>query len=102
MGKVIELTYNGKTYNLEFNRRILATMYKDKELQEETYDSMIKYVWYAFQKNHSDITYQQVVELTDEIGDLAGFVNALKEITESAINTLNNGSEGNAKWGMKN
>ena len=101
MGRIIELTYNGKTYKLEFNRRALANMGSDEVIKKQDYDSMVKYVWYAFNKNHPEVSLEQVGEIVEEIGDLESFVDALKQITESAINSLKT-SKGNAIWGMKN
>lgn len=101
MGKVIELNYKGNTYILEFNRRTLAEMSVDKAIKNQDYESLIKYVYYAMLKHQPNIKYEEVVEITDELDDLQGFVNALSEITNSAVESLKE-KKGNATWGVKN
>lgn len=126
MANRIELNYNGKTYTLEFSRRIILQMEEDGALADLQNDikvvkktnkngenvnttelarplkNMVRFVRYAFRKNHSDVTDKEIDDIIDDIPDLVAFFNAVMEIFSSCANALNsNTNSGNVSWGKK-
>lgn len=107
MGRKIELTINEKTYTLEFNRR---TLLKCVDLQKEQasaktmseqYSLFSQIVKLALEKNHPEISEDELETIIDSIGldNLKEFGKALNQIIESSVNTL--GNKGNAQWVVK-
>lgn len=126
MANRIELNYNDKKYVLEFSRRVILQMEDEGVLREIEKDAvevekvdangkkhsvkeqqhpigtMLKIVCYAFVKNHSDITNEEINEIVDAIPDLIEFCKAVFEMFIACVNAIGQKTEnpaGNVSWG---
>ena len=128
MANRIELNYNGETYTLEFSRRVILLMEDEGVLREIDKDAvevekedkngnkhkvkeqqhpianMLKIVRYAFKKNHSDMSEEEIDGILDVIPDLVDFCKAVVEMFNDCVNSIANkkeNPEGNLSWGKK-
>lgn len=101
--KNIELTYEDKTYILEFDRASV------KKLEQSGFDlnsittqpvTMLPKLYKgAFLKHHPDISEEKAVEIISNIGNKEDFIQALTELYIEPLNTLmSNTDKGNASW----
>lgn len=110
----INVLSTGKSYVLQFNRRIIVEMEAEgllKKLQSlsnqgeentenigEALKTIYRFIYFAFKKNQPTITQQETDEIIDEIGDITGLVEALVDILEKSINAVDKEHSGNAIW----
>lgn len=109
MAKKITIPYNGKTYTLEYNRRIAATMEKQGFNINELGDkpaTMIPLLFHgAFLMHHSNTKGETKEKIYDGLKNRSKLVQALAEMYAEAYNTLfddgeDEGDEGNPGWEM--
>lgn len=107
---VIEVPALNKTYTLEFSRRVILKMEKEKFLERintKDVDVVYDFVRYALLKNHPDITEHEVETLVDSVPleskeghGLNDLLDAMSKILESSLSSLQEKS-GNAKWEVR-
>lgn len=110
MSTKIELTYNKKTYTLEYSRQSVRTMEQQgfvlDKIGEMPMTMVPLLVHGAFAKNHKGVKRDLVDEIRDHIRDMdgeEGFLRQLLEMYADTVNTLMAGAsdidEGNeATW----
>lgn len=101
----IKLTYDGKEYELEYNRQSVKTMESRGFILDEMASkpmTMIPMLYEgAFIKNCRGIKRQVMDEIYDGIGDKTGFIQALAELYAETLSTLTEDSDqGNVTWAM--
>lgn len=110
MSTKIELTYNKKTYILEYSRQSVRTMEQQGFVLDKIGDmpmTMVPLLVYgAFAKHHKDVKRKLMDEIYDHIRDTdgeEGFLRTLLEMYSDTVNTITAGAsdidEGNeATW----
>ena len=101
----IAITYEEKTYELEFNRnavRMLEGQGFNIDALTAQPVTMIPLLFYgAFAKNHTGIKRNLVDKIYESLQNKSGLIQALAEMYAETVNTLlDSGSEteGNAVW----
>lgn len=109
MAKKVTIPYGGKTYTLEFNRRIASTMEKQGFSIGELTDkpaTMIPLLFHgAFLMNHPNTKGETKEKIYEGLKSRAKLISALAEMYVEAYNTLfdageDEEDEGNPGWGM--
>ena len=103
MIKQIEITYNGVTYKLGFNRQTVAIMEKqgfDITQIDHKPMSVLDLFAGAFLLNHRAVKRQVIEEIYDNLSDKQGLFTKLAELyTEPILSLLDEKpDEGNASW----
>ena len=111
MSTIITVTYDNKTYDLEYSRNSVKAMEQQGFVLDQIGDkpmTMVPLLVYgAFMKNHKGIKRSLVDEIYEHISDKIGdgdngFIQALLEAYADTVNTLtenNSVDEGNvATW----
>ena len=105
MSKQISFEYESKVYTLEYTLRTAGRANEDgfvlDQLGEKPALMIPKLVYWAFVKNHKNITKQQTDEIYKWIRDKNGFITALAEMYAEAVNALIDDEDentGNANW----
>ncbi len=114
--KKIELTYEGKQYTLEFNRRTILKLEKalradginlvemtEKENDEDAnpielisiVDTMFTY---AFKMHHPNVTQDVIDTIFDKLGNKEQLSGVLFEIMTAPISALADNKEGEITW----
>lgn len=113
--KKIELTYNGKQYTLEFNRRTVSKLEKALradginlvEMTENENEkanplelvSIVDTVFtYAFKMHHPDLTQDVIDTIFEKMGNKEQLSGVLIEIMTAPINALADNKEGEITW----
>lgn len=102
----IALTFDGKDYELEFNRQSVRMMESQGFVLDQISTkpvTMIPMLFSgAFAKNHRGIKRSLIDEIFDEISDKTGLLNALMEMYAETLSSLTDGKEveGNATWAV--
>lgn len=111
--KKIELTYMGKQYTLEFNRRTVVKLEKAlkaegvslvKLTEKENADpieliSIVDTVFtYAFKMHHSDVTQDVIDTIFEKMGNKEQLSGVLFEIMTAPINALADNKKGEITW----
>lgn len=106
MGRIIELSCNGKEYKLEFSyKSLLKVDGIQKELKKaktpyELFDAYGKLVRIAFEKNHPDISDEEFEEVLTCVGNLEEFSKAILTIIQESVSVFQK-KQGNAHWEVK-
>lgn len=109
MAKKVTIPYGGKTYTLEFNRRIASTMEKQGFSINELADkpaTMIPLLFHgAFLMNHPNTKSETKEKIYEGLKSRAKLISTLAEMYVEAYNTLFDAGEdeedaGNPGWGM--
>lgn len=110
MAKKITIPYGGKTYTLEFNRRIASMMEKQGFKLNELTDmpaTMIQLLFHgAFLMHHPNTKGETKEKIFDALGSRTKLIQTLAEMYADAYNTLfddgedEDADEGNPGWGM--
>lgn len=109
MAKKVTIPYRGKTYTLEFNRRIASTMEKQGFNINELTDkaaTMIPMLFHgAFLLNHPDTKGETKEKIYDGLKNRAKLISALAEMYVETYNSLfdageDEDDEGNPGWGV--
>ena len=111
MSTIITVTYDKKSYDLEYSRNSVKSMEQQGFVLDQIGDkpmTMVPLLVYgAFMKNHKGIKRSLVDEIYEHIADKIGdgengFIQTLLEMYADTVNTLtenNSGDEGNvATW----
>lgn len=113
--KKIELTYNGKQYTLEFNRRTVLKLEKALradginlvEMTENENEkanplelvSIVDTVFtYAFKMHHPNVTQDVIDTIFEKMGNKEQLSGVLFEIMTAPINALADNKEGEITW----
>jgi hypothetical protein len=111
--KKSELTYMGKQYTLEFNRRTVVKLEKAlkaegvslvKMTEKENADpieliSIVDTVFtYAFKMHHPDLTQDVIDTIFEKMGNKEQLSGVLFEIMTAPINALADNKEGEITW----
>ena len=108
MATKITITYNKKSYDLEYSRNSVKQMEQQgfvlSQIGEKPVNMIPLLVYGAFMKNHKGIKQSLMDEIfehiTDKVGDGEnGFIRALLEMYAETVNTLTDNTsvdEGNA------
>jgi hypothetical protein len=111
--KKIELTYMGKQYTLEFNRRTVLKLEKalraeDINLVDMTENenvnplelvSIVDTVFtYAFKMHHPNVTQDVIDTIFEKMGNKEQLSSVLFEIMTAPINALADNKEGEITW----
>lgn len=113
--KKIELTYNGKQYTLEFNRRTVSKLEKALradginlvEMTENENEkanplelvSIVDTVFtYAFKMHHPNVTQDVIDTIFEKMGNKEQLSSVLFEIMTAPINALADNKEGEITW----
>jgi hypothetical protein len=111
--KKIELTYMGKQYTLEFNRRTVVKLEKAlkaegvslvKMTEKENADpieliSIVDTVFtYAFKMHHPNVTQDVIDTIFEKMGNKEQLSGVLFEIMTAPINALADNKEGEITW----
>lgn len=103
--KKITLTYEDKTYTLEFTRRVVENMQRRgvdvSMIQEKSLLILPALFEAAFEANHPKISKHIVEELFKKIKDKETFIVKLAELYNEPMDALMaepDGDEGNAEW----
>lgn len=109
MAKKITIPYGGKTYTLEFDRKVASTMEKQgfniNELAEKP-AVMVPLLFHgAFLMNHPNAKGETKERIFDAMKSRTKLIQALAEMYVETYNTLfdagdEDGDEGNPGWGM--
>lgn len=106
VAKTITLSYEGKTYTLEFNR-ITAKMMEQQGFVLEEIDTKpattIPMLFAgAFRKNHNSVSTKKINEIYESLTHRGALVGRLAEMYAETVSTLfddpEDGDEGNANW----
>lgn len=107
MGRIIDITFNGKDYVIEFNRETvlkLMTSQTNKPNQNGI-DMIYDFIYYGLLKNHKDDmpTKEVVTSWIISMGDQAqGFVNELSACVKDVLEVIEQDKkQGNFKWGVR-
>lgn len=106
MAKTITLTYEGRSYTLEFTRETVKQMERRGFKLTDVVDAPLIYAPElfagAFKANHPRLDRGFIDEMLDSIPDVRGLVNALCEMYNEPLQTLIDGpsedDEGKADW----
>ena len=105
MSKRIVFEHDGKEYTLEYTLRTAALANQDGFVLDELGDKLAlmvpKLVYWAFNKNHKNVTRKMSDEIFSEITQKNEFIAALAEMYAEACNALiddEDGDTGNANW----
>ena len=111
--KKIELTYMGKQYTLEFNRRTvlklekalradginLVDMTENENVNPLELVSIVDTVFtYAFKMHHPDLTQDVIDTIFEKMGNKEQLSGVLFEIMTAPINALADNKEGEITW----
>lgn len=111
--KKIELTYNGKQYTLEFNRRTvlklekalraeginLVDMTENENVNPLELVSIVDTVFtYAFKMHHPNVTQDVIDTIFEKMGNKEQLSSVLFEIMTAPINALADNKEGEITW----
>ena len=111
--KKIELTYMGKQYTLEFNRRTvlklekalradginLVDMTENENVNPLELVSIVDTVFtYAFKMHHPDLTQDVIDTIFEKMGNKEQLSSVLFEIMTAPINALADNKEGEITW----
>ncbi len=111
--KKIELTYNGKQYTLEFNRRTvlklekalraeginLVDMTENENVNPLELVSIVDTVFtYAFKMHHPNVTQDVIDTIFEKMGNKEQLSGVLFEIMTAPINALADNKEGEITW----
>lgn len=106
MAKTISLTYQDKTYVLEFTRASIKTLEQSgfsfiQAAENSQIITMIDNLFYgAFLAHHPYISRDFVEEIQKQIKDMAGLNERLMEMYTDTINSIvEETKEGNIEWG---
>jgi len=109
----IELTYMGKQYTLEFNRRTvlklekalraeginLVEMTENENLNPLELVSIVDTVFtYAFKMHHPNVTQDVIDTIFEKLGNKEQLSGVLFEIMSAPINALADNKEGEITW----
>lgn len=101
---MINLSYDGKDYTLEFNRQSVKTLENQGFVLDEITSkpmTMIPMMFYgAFYKNHKGVKRSVVDEIYEAIGGKSDLMQVLIEMYAETIATLTDDTEdqGNVSW----
>lgn len=111
--KKIELTYMGKQYTLEFNRRTvlklekalraeginLVDMTENENVNPLELISIVDTVFtYAFKMHHPNVTQDVIDTIFEKMGNKEQLSSVLFEIMTAPINALADNKEGEITW----
>lgn len=111
--KKIELTYMGKQYTLEFNRRTvlklekalradginLVEMTENENVNPLELVSIVDTVFtYAFKMHHPNVTQDVIDTIFEKMGNKEQLSSVLFEIMTAPINALADNKEGEITW----
>jgi hypothetical protein len=111
--KKIELTYMGKQYTLEFNRRTvlklekalraeginLVDMTENENVNPLELVSIVDTVFtYAFKMHHPNVTQDVIDTIFEKMGNKEQLSSVLFEIMTAPINALADNKEGEITW----
>lgn len=105
MGRIIDITFNDKTYALEYDRySVLKFMEKQNKSGEDGVLSAINLVSCGLIKHHANElpSDDEVLGWLLAMGDdLEPFTKELSKSVEEVITSLKETQQGNLKWGVR-
>lgn len=105
MAKQINITFDGKDYCLEYNRRSVETLERQgfslKDIENKPMNELPMLFAGAFLKNHRNVKKDIIDNIFDQIPNKPGLLGKLAEMYNEPLETLLDdpeGSEGKAQW----
>lgn len=108
MNKQIRITYNDKTYTLEYTRKTVAQMerggFRIDEVMAKPMTSLPTLFAGAFLAHHPGVPRSTIDSIYTRLPNKEGLIDALSMLYNEPINALldgpEEGTEGNATWEM--
>lgn len=105
MGRIIDLTFNDKTYSIEYNRESVLKVMSNRKDDDDLIDMSISLIQCGLLKNHKDEmpSRDEVIAWLLSLGeDLPKFVEALQESVQEVLNVIQDEQKSkNLKWGVR-
>ena len=99
MAKTIVIRYEEKEYTLEFNRETILMLEKQGFDASKISMSVIHDLFVgAFKKNHSSMSKYKIEEIYKAIPDLSGLAEALVDMHNEAIDSLQDDESKKVEW----
>lgn len=104
MSKTIKITYNDKTYTLEYNRKSITKLeaigFNVSEMTDKPVTLIPKLFYGAFFKNHPNMKQEDTDCIFEQIPDKTKFMEKLVEMYTEPVEALIGEPEkkGNVKW----
>ena len=105
MGKQLTFEYDGKTYTLEFNRKVVAAMERQgfnlNDIGSKPVLTIPKLFSGAFMMHHSSIKQSKIDEIYSKISNKQELLTQLAEMYNEPVASLlteEEGQEGNLDW----
>lgn len=104
---MIELTYDGKKYALEYTRRTVKQIermgFDFTQLSSKPFTMMPLLFYGAFLKNHPKVKADKAEAILADMENKDGLIAELGNMYADTLNSLigDDGTEKNGKWGVK-